>query len=191
MKTLLTTTALLSIFLSGPALATPLVDSHDQNTLQTQIATMQQMQKQLAASIARAKAQAAAGAAASGGDAKATGGDADAGNANPQSLNSEGDRTDILSLSYADAPPAASPPVSPGAVNFPQHNEGWKILGPIFGYTYTGSASCVNSGSMTTALLYRDLWLQTVALYGVAAAAPQQAEYAKTVEAAAVACTSE
>jgi hypothetical protein len=129
MKTLLTTTALLSIFLAGPALATPLVDSHDQNALQTQISAMQQMQKQLAASIARAKAQAAAGAAASGGDAKATGGDADAGNANPQSLNSEGDRTDVdaLSFSYVDSPLPAFPVITPGAINMPQDAEATKL----------------------------------------------------------------
>lgn len=113
-------------------------------------------------------------------------------NSNPQTtgVTQEGDHYDgSLGFGYADAPMPSSPVVSPGSVNFPQHTETWKVLGPLFGHSYTGGAGCINSGAVATALLYRDAWLLAVQHYGVTAAAPAQAEYAKTLEAAGKACS--
>lgn len=193
MKTLLATAAALALF-AGPAFANPLVDSHDTNLSNTQGQSQgqQQGQGQAQGQIAIGKGGSARSSSFSGSSAGAisgSGSEASSDNSNPQSTSVEGDHYDgSLGVGYSDAPMPSSPVVDSGAVKFPQHTETYKVLGPIFGYSYTGSASCANSGAVVTALLYRDMWLQTVAHYGVTAAAPQQAQYAKTVEVAGAVC---
>lgn len=178
--TLLATVA--GLLIAGPAFAGPLVENN--TDLRAQISNMEQQQKQLQAQIAAAKAQARANAGA------AAGSSADISNPQTTGVTQEGDNYDgSLGIAYYDAPLPNSPIVSPSAVNFPQHTESLKVLGPLFGHSYTGGAGCTNSGAVATALLYRDAWLLTVQHYGVTAAAPAQAEYAKTLEAAGKACS--